>query len=154
MYVYANAGQHMSALRLFRRLEGSHGNYLLLKPVSCLHHMIGRDHASGVKRVSALEDIGAVTEFLVSREVSFISGTDVLVLGELYGVASFVGSLSPVRASFRWIGPGVETRAGGLSQILNGLHQERPLPLGGAATGDRAGSCTDPARLRSRVHYV
>ncbi|MHB1020633.1 MAG: SDR family oxidoreductase [Coriobacteriia bacterium] len=40
--------------------------------------MIG---ASGVKRVGTPDDIAAVTEFLISQEASFITGTDILVDG-------------------------------------------------------------------------
>lgn len=40
--------------------------------------MIG---ASGVKRVGTPDDIAAVTEFLVSQDASFITGTDILVDG-------------------------------------------------------------------------
>jgi len=40
--------------------------------------MIG---ASGVKRIGTPDDIAAVTEFLISHEASFITGTDVLVDG-------------------------------------------------------------------------
>lgn len=40
--------------------------------------MIG---ASGVKRIGTPDDIAAVTEFLISQEASFITGTDILVDG-------------------------------------------------------------------------
>jgi NAD(P)-dependent dehydrogenase (short-subunit alcohol dehydrogenase family) len=40
--------------------------------------MIG---ASGVKRVGTPDDIAAVTEFLISQDASFITGTDILVDG-------------------------------------------------------------------------
>lgn len=45
---------------------------------------------SGVKRIGTPDDIAAVTEFLISHEASFITGTDILVDGGTVAGLAFV----------------------------------------------------------------